>query len=364
MTSLYFDYNATRPLRDSAKKKIMDCLDVFGNPSSIHKNGREARAVIENAREKIADTLRVSTKRILFTSGATEANNAVLHQFHSQNIYISSQEHDSINFLGNTFNHYNSASNGLCDLDHLEKLLKNNSSTTKKLISMNAVNSETGIIQPIEETHKLAQKYDAYFHTDAVQAIGRTSFNWEKNDFISFSGHKLGAMKGIGVLIIPENYPFNAFIKGGGQEQSRRSGTENVLGIASLGAVMEDIQNECWENAKNHRDFLENELLTKHSNIIVIGKNEQRVANTSLLTMPGVKNDLQVINFDLENIHVSAGSACSSGKVKQSKVLKALGFSDEIASTTLRVSLPPDVEKEDVQKFINIWEKIYAHCKN
>jgi cysteine desulfurase len=364
MASLYFDYNATRPLRDSAKQKIMECLNIFGNPSSIHKNGRTARGIIEDAREKIANFLNLSTKRLIFTSGATESNNTILHQFRSDNIYTSTQEHESINFSGNNFLHYRSLPSGLCDLNHMEDALRKKSSHGPTLVSMIAVNSETGIVQPLDEARDLAHRYGAYFHTDAVQGIGRTDFKWDSYDFLSFSGHKLGALPGVGVLVIPENYSVNTLLRGGGQEQSRRSGTENMVGIASLGAVVKDVQSECWKNAKQHRDFLEDTLIEKYPKINVIGKDEKRVDNTCLLTMPGVKSELQVISFDLADIRVSAGSACSSGKVKSSKVLKALGFPEEIAATTLRVSLPPDVSKDDVQKFINVWEKIYAQCTN
>jgi cysteine desulfurase len=364
MESLYFDYNATRSLRDCAKQKILTCIDVFGNPSSIHKNGRAARALIEEAREKIAAALKLSIKRIVFTSGATEANNTILRQFKPEDVYISSQEHDSIHFAGDNFFQYRSHKNGLCDLNHLEDLLKKKSSSSKPFISMVAVNSETGIIQPLNEARDLANKYGAYIHTDAVQALGRTSFEWSNYDFISFSGHKLGALQGVGVLIIPENYTLNALIRGGGQEQYRRSGTENMMGIASLGAVMMDALSECWEKAKTYRDFLEKKLIEKHPEITIIGKDEERVANTSLFTMPGVKSELQVISFDLSGIRVSAGSACSSGKVKTSRILKALGFTDDIAATTLRVSLPPNVMVHNIEKFIEAWEKIYAQCKN
>lgn len=364
MESLYFDYNATRSLRDCARQKILNCIDVFGNPSSIHKNGRAARAIIEEAREKIAAALNLSIKRIVFTSGATEANNTILHQFKPEDVYISSQEHDSIHFAGDNFSQYRSHKNGLCDLNHLEDLLKKKSPSSKPFISMVAVNSETGIVQPLDEAWGLANKYGAYIHTDAVQAIGRSFFKWSSYDFISFSGHKLGALQGVGVLVIPEKYAFNAFMRGGGQEQYRRSGTENMMGIASLGAVMEDALSECWENAKTCRNFLEKELIQKYPEITIIGKGEERVANTTLFTMPGVKSELQVMSFDLAGIRVSAGSACSSGKVKPSRILKALGFADDIAATTLRVSLPPNVMVHNIEKFIETWERIYAQCKN
>lgn len=360
MNSLYMDYNATRPLRESAKLKILESFDLLGNPSSVHSDGRKARKIIEESREKIAQTLSVKAKQIIFTSGATESNNLLSQQFLNNNFCISSQEHDSLHIPAEGVFECKSDQNGLCDLNHLEDILKKNKISCVSLLS---ANNETGVIQPILEASLLAKKYNAFFCTDAVQGFGRVQADWNAFDFIILSGHKIGGLPGIGILVMPEDYFLKPILKGGGQERSFRAGTENILGIISMAAVIEEAKNENWLNTQKQKNILEKELIKINPDIVIVGSEQKRLPNTSLFITPGIKSEIQVMNFDLNGISVSAGSACSSGKVKKSRVLKNIGFNDELSSCALRISLMPEVATDHIEYFLKVYEQMYSQCK-
>lgn len=356
---IYLDYNATRPLRYSARQELVQAFDLCGNPSAVHSSGNAIRRLIENSRETIAQALKIESRRIIFTSGATESNNIVLKNFKGR-VIISATEHSSVYKVREDAIICRVTNAGMIDLEHLEQLLLETNEPT--LVSIIAAHNETGVIQPLEKIHSLTTKFSALLHTDATQALGRAHFDWNSFDYISFSGHKIGAMTGIGILVINPDKPIPPLMNGGGQERSYRPGTANLLGILSLKAVMQETIEEDWSHAKKLRDYLELQVLEISPLSIIFGRTESRIPNTSLITMPNVNSATQVMSFDLNNICVSAGSACSSGKVKTSHTLKGMGYSDDIANSGLRISLSADTSKQDIDHFISIWKKIYLSC--
>lgn len=358
---IYLDYNATRPLRYSARQDLVQGFDLCGNPSAVHSSGNAIRRLIENSRDTIAHALKIESRRIIFTSGATESNNIVLKNFKGR-VIISAIEHISAYKVRDDAIICRVSNSGMIDLKHLEQLLSETDEPT--LVSIIAAHNETGVIQPLEKVQALTKKFGASLHTDATQALGRAHFDWNSFDYISFSGHKIGAMTGVGILVINPEKPLIPLMNGGGQERSYRPGTANLLGILSLKSVIQESLEEDWSSAKKLRDYLELKILETSPLSIIFGRTESRIPNTSLITMPNVNSATQVMSFDLNNICVSAGSACSSGKVKTSHTLKGMGYSDDIANSGLRVSLSPDTEKQDIDCFINIWKKIYFSCSD
>ena len=356
---LYLDHNATTPLLPSVKEAMMAAMDLHGNPSSIHKEGRKIRQMIEESREKIATFFNVKSARVVFTSGATESNNHVLKGFAGP-VIISAIEHDSVRQPRTDARICNVTQHGVLDLNHLEDLLKESSEPT--LVSVMLANNQTGVIQPIAEIIKITQSHGGISHSDCVQGVGKLNLDWGtlKPHYLSFSGHKIGAPQGVGALIIDENRPISALIKGGGQERSWRSGTENFLGIMGLGIAIEAAKKQDWTRVKALRDILESTLLSRYPEIEIFGYESQRLPNTTSLRMPGFKNDLQVMLFDLKGIAVSAEAACSSGKVKSSHVLKAMGIQESSRNENIRVSLGLETTQQDIERFIATWEEIYS----
>lgn len=357
---MFFDYNATSPLRPSVKHAIEDSLGLCGNPSSVHKYGRDVRAKVEEARDRIASYLGCPSKDVIFTSGATEANNMVLSSHKGPKI-ISAIEHDSLyaDFTSQQKDIFelNVKDNGVVDTNHLEQLLQQSGEHT--LVAVMAANNETGVIQPIEEISHICQKYQAHLHVDAVQTFGKIPFNYSAASSLAISGHKIGAPSGVGVLIKSDKFSPKALIRGGGQERSYRSGTENTLGIIGLGAAIDAVSNNEEEQARKLRDKFENAIVAFCSEVQIFGKSASRLPNTSNLNMPGVKSELQLMNFDLHGIAVSTGSACSSGKVKSSRVLEKMGVPVDIATTALRVSFGFANTDKECDALIKTWKSIF-----
>lgn len=352
---IYLDYNASAPLRMRAKDFIYHHLNDLGNPSSIHGVGRLARKGIETAREQIAQTLKIIPKRVVFTSGATEADNHIIKQYPGP-VVLSKLEHDAVYKAREDFYECQVTDQGMIDLNHLESLLKQ-LEFKKPLVSVVAVHNETGIIQPLEAVYALCKHYGAYLHTDAAQAIGRMTFAWQNIDYISLSSHKMGGLSGVGALIVNEHIPLRPLILGGGQERSFRSGTENVLGIMTFGHIFQEAFDAVWDPTL--RDFLENEILKISPESVVVGQDVNRIKNTSLITMPYVQSVTQVMYFDLHNICVSAGSACSSGKVKTSRTLQAMGAPKIVQDSALRVSLCDTTNQGEIEQFIQHWKTLF-----
>ena len=337
----YLDYNSTVPLRSEAKKAMIDAMDVVGNPSSVHLEGRAAKALIEDARIKIAEAIGAVGADIIFTSGATESAALALS---GRDIMCSKVEHDAVTS-------WCAPSLSVDDFGMVEV-------TKPEHSALQSANSETGIIQePVE----------GIWLTDMTQAFGKLpiAFNWYGCTCAMISAHKIGGPKGVGALIVKRGTDLAAQIRGGGQEMGRRSGTENILGIVGFGAAAEaaqkDLLNGEWEKILEFRMILEN-MIEEFSDVpILIGKDSNRLPNTTCVVTPGWKGETQVMQMDLEGIAVSAGSACSSGKVRPSDVLKVMGLPDDQASCALRVSLGLETTMEEVVRFADTWIKKFEY---
>ncbi|MDP3531738.1 MAG: cysteine desulfurase family protein [Alphaproteobacteria bacterium] len=372
MKNIYLDYNASFPVKPKILEQLLTQTDSYGNPSSIHFFGRQSRQKIEETRHKFAKCLNVTSDKIIFTSGGTEANNMVLKGFVAEHknkgtLLISATEHPSVlktafTLLGEHCPLINVKKSGIIDLVHLEDFLRR--AEKPILVSVMYANNETGVIQPISQIASLTHQYGGLLHCDAVQAFGKINFDFGDDlpDFITFSGHKIGALQGVGVLFSKYNFPYDALISGGGQEKGRRSGTENVLGIESLGLVLSHLNADIYNCSKVEflRDYMEAQLVEIAPNLVFFGKDAPRLPNTSCFGCLGLAGDMQVISLDLEGIAISAGSACASGKVKPSHVLLAMGASEALAQSAIRISMGPMTTKEDIDYFLKAWTKIYV----
>jgi len=359
--SINLDYNATAPLRSIARAEALHAMDmVKGNPSSVHSFGRDARSLLEGARTRIANSLSIESKRIVFTSGATESNAMVIRGFKGP-VLVSSTEHSSLLEAQDDVTLAPVDENGVVLVGFIEKWLHEHQGHS--LVSVMAANNETGVVQPVDDIYALCKRSGAFFHSDVVQAISRIPLDLAHFDCISLSAHKLGGLTGVGCIVLKEGFPLNVLLRGGGQERSYRAGTENIIGICAFSAALEEATSAgeyaSWRNVEELRRMLEAELMSTCNDVIIIGKNAPRLANTACITMPNLKAETQVMRFDLEGIAVSAGSACSSGKIKKSRVLAAMGIPEKIAETAIRVSLSPTTTKQDIKRFILIWNDIY-----
>jgi cysteine desulfurase len=360
MTRIYLDHNATTPLIAQAKAAVIDVMGLLGNASSIHTHGRTVRTYIEEARQSLADFFGTKTSQVVFTSGATESNNMVLKGFQGT-IITSAIEHDSVLEANKSAFICSVNDQGIVNLNHLEGLLQH--TTTPVLVSIMAANNETGVIQPLDQIVTLCRQYGAKIHTDAVQAVGKLNLTWSDFDFISLSAHKIGGLQGIGALIINERIPLFPLIRGGGQERYFRSGTENIAGIVSLGAAITDCPNRDWQAIEALRDSLQDRLIAACPNLTVFSKDAPRLANTLCFATPGLTSNTQVMHVDLSGISVSAGSACSSGKVKTSHVLQAMGTTSPCLDQSLRVSLGLTTTKAEIDAFFAAWQILYSRTK-
>ncbi len=362
--AVYFDYNATTPVRAEVAEAIAGALALGGNASSVHTAGRQARQMVEEAREQIAGLVGASPSEIVFTSGGTEANNLMLQGIGREHILVSAVEHDSVLDVADTIERLPVDEHGLIDLAALEARLAEIEGTA--LVSVMLANNEMGVIEPVLEVVRIAKKYGALVHTDAIQALGKIEIDKAALgvDFISLSAHKIGGPQGVGALVINEAVPLTSLIRGGGQERNRRAGTENVPGIVGFGAAAQLVASELETMAEIQalRDQMESLITAISPNTVVYGAGVERLPNTSCLTMPGVANETQVMKFDLDGVMVSAGSACSSGKVQASHVLKAMGVEEQTAVTAIRISLGPDNTMADVEIFVALWREMYARA--
>jgi cysteine desulfurase len=367
----YFDWNATTPLRDEARRAISDALDLAGNASSVHAEGREARKRIEAARTAVAAAVGALPRDVVFTSGGTEANMLALVPGLKrvgaepvERLLVSAIEHVSV-LSGGRFRHGAIASievthDGMVDLDHLRGLLR---SGPPALVSIMLANNETGAIQPVAEAAVIVREAGGLLHVDAVQAFGKipVDIGGLGADLLTLSAHKLGGPKGVGALVLREGLSgLEPLLRGGGQELSRRAGTENVAGVTGFGtAASAALAGLVAETARIQilRERLENGL-RRTPGMIVFSDMVQRLPNTTLFTVPGLRAETAVIGFDLAGIAVSSGSACSSGKVKPSHVLEAMGFDAEIAQGAVRLSMGWSTRDADVDSCLEAWRSL------
>ena len=365
---IYFDYNATAPLHKNVIKKIQSLkFEEFGNPSSVHKIGRNSKKVVEEVRRNILSILKAKNYDLIFTSGATESNNLAIKGFIKKNniktIYSLETEHasviDVVKSLEIEKKFFKTNSNGTVNLKEIEEVLSKQ--TTPFLVSIMFANNESGIIHPINEIAKIVKKYKGIIHCDGVQSLGKIEINLDSLDvdLFSISSHKIGGPTGIGALLINTRNNITPEIIGGGQEKNLRSGTENFLGILGFGEAMNEVKNLtkiCNSEIRNNRDLLETNLKKLSNEIKIFGEDADRLANTCYFAYPSMTSENQVIALDQKGICVSSGAACSSGKVEPSHVLKAMKVDDKYIHSAIRVSLGWDSTKEQVETFFNVWK--------
>lgn len=341
--SIYLDYNATAPIRPEARDAVLRAFETAGNPSSVHASGRAARDLVETARKQVADLVGVVPGSVTFVSGGTEANalaigSAAFAGFNR--IIVSEGEHDAVletaAASGLQVLKMPLDADGVARLDWLEEAL---SDEGRALVCLMLANNETGVIQPVAEASALVRDADGWLHVDAVQAAGKIAIDFTAlgADTLALSAHKLGGPQGVGALVAGTRATIVRQQHGGGQERGRRAGTENVAGIAGFGAAAEAAVHDLpsMANQGTWRDALAERL--KAAGAVVLGEGAQRLPQTLCLAAEGFASQIQVMNLDLAGVMVSAGSACSSGKVKASRVVEAMGRSD-LAPFALRVS--------------------------
>ncbi|HEX2840317.1 cysteine desulfurase family protein [Hyphomicrobium sp.] len=358
----YLDYNASAPLRPEARDAVVAALDVFGNASSVHTEGRRARALVDEARASIAELVNADPAEIVFTSGATEANTWALTAPWDR-IAVAGIEHDSVRAPAAQ----TAAERGV---KTIELPATPDGTVDYKTVGLGAgtlmvlqrANNETGVLQDVEAAGLWATENGVRIHCDAVQAPGRIPINFRTlgATTLSLSAHKIGGPKGIGALVISGNAPLPPLFTGGGQEVRRRAGTENVAGIAGFGAAARAALRDLADTPRVAalRDQLEAEVLRATPEAVVLGANAPRLPNTSSIALPGHSAETLVIKFDLAGIAISAGAACSSGKVGQSHVLTAMGLAPEVARSAIRVSLGTQTTEQDIAAFLAAWKRI------
>jgi cysteine desulfurase len=344
----YLDHNATSPLRPVALDAMVEALQAGGNPSSIHKPGRAARGRVDRARKQVAGLVGALPAEVVFTSGGTEANNMALRGH--ERVLVSAIEHESVLKVSPGAERIPVDGNGVIDLAALQRMLAGKPT----LLSVMFANNETGVIQPIAEVARLARAAGVLVHCDAVQAAGKVPVDLHGLgvDYLSLSAHKLGGPTGVGALVVRDGVRLAVDRAGGGQESYRRAGTENVGGIVGFGAAAEASQGGLDVAAL--RDRIEASLPGK-----VHGGAAPRLPNTTCMSMPGVKAETQVMALDLAGVAVSAGSACSSGKVTRSAVLTAMGIDLAEAETAIRISCGWNTIFEDIDRLIAAWQGLY-----
>lgn len=364
---IYLDYNATAPLKPAVRTAMMEALERFGNPSSVHRFGRTARRHCEEARAALAALAGVKPAQVIFTSGGTEANTTVFQGLSGFNFVTSSIEHDSV--LANTPGALRIpvTAEGAVDLWAAEKMIK--AAQKRTLISLMMVNNETGAIQPVADVARLAKSYGHLVHCDAVQGAGRLPIDFAAlgADFLTLSAHKIGGPQGAGALILGEKMTLAPLIKGGGQEMNRRAGTENVAGIVGFGVAAQLAADDLRDVPRITalRDQLQKRLLgIAGEDAAVLSANGPRTGNTLCIAMKNVPSETQVMSMDLASVAVSSGAACSSGKVKASHVLRAMGYPDAVASCALRFSLGWNTEARDIAAAAEAWRQLYERTHN
>ncbi|MEX3015240.1 cysteine desulfurase family protein [Gymnodinialimonas hymeniacidonis] len=335
MRRAYLDWNATAPLRAEARRAMEAAMDVVGNPSSVHTEGRAAKAMMERARAQVAEALGAQAADIVFVSGATEAAALAMA---GRGLRVAGVEHDAVLAWGEA--ELDVSGDGIVALSE------------PACTCVQVANSETGVVQTLP---------DGLAVSDWTQGFGKIplAFDWSGVEMAFISAHKIGGPKGVGALVLKRGLDLQARIKGGGQEMGRRHGTENLIGIAGFGAAAQaaaqDLADGAWSRVEKLRNILEKTLEDAAQSTIFVGKGADRLPNTSMFIAEGWKGETQVMAMDLAGFAVSAGSACSSGKVRASGVLRAMGYSEEQAACALRVSLGPQTTEAEVKAFCDAW---------
>lgn len=367
---VYLDYNATAPLRAEAAAAMTEALGVTGNPSSVHRFGRGARAIVENARALIAGAIGASIDEIIFTSGGSEANALALLGAPVRSLVVSAIEHPSVlesakvGALPCTW--IGACSNGQIDLGQLDQALAQSPAPALAVVML--ANNETGVIQPIAEAVALARRHGALILCDAVQAFGKWPVNFRASDvdFLSLSAHKLGGPQGVGALVARAGLALRPQLLGGGQERRRRAGTENVAGIAGFGAAALAAQDDgrVLGRIADWRAQMERSLKALAPGLRIYGEESPRLSTTSCFGLAGLAAETQVMALDLAGIAISAGSACSSGKIQPSHVLSAMGADDQAARSAIRVSFGWASGANDAGRLLEAWRAHWLRVRD
>jgi cysteine desulfurase len=363
----YLDHNSTSPIRPECLSAVTHALQVGGNPSSIHAKGRAGRAIVEEARGRVAELVKAEASQVIFTSGATEANHLALfgavegslaeEEHRITRLFISAIEHSSVvataNKLAERFPWIRLGvlpvtTDGVIDLEALRVALREGKG--RALVAVMAANNEIGTMQPIAEVSRLVHEAGALLLVDAVPAAGKIALDFALADYMTLSGHKMGAPIGIGALVLREGVPFAAQLVGGKQQKGQRAGTENVSGIAGFGVAAHGALNNEGEAARivHLRDHFENALKAAIPDAVIFGAGAPRLASTSGFAIPGIASQTALMALDLDGVMMSGGSTCSSGKVSVSPVLAAMGVDDAIAAGGLRASFGWSTTMQDV----------------
>ena len=369
---LYFDHSATTPIHPDVRSLINELNhDIYGNPSSIHVAGRKAKHVVETARKQIADAVNCAPKEIIFTGGGSEANNLVLwNMIHRdrKHVITSAIEHPAIlavlrqlEHLGITHTIIPVNKYGWVNPEDIDAAIRDDTG----LITIMLANNEVGTVEPLQDIAKIAKKHDVLFHSDGIQVMGKLPIDVQElgMDMMSFSAHKFYGPKGVGALYIKEGISMKPLIIGGSQEKSLRAGTENVGGIAGLGCAAE-LVTKSLSDVGPSLTALEKQFKTKfseqHANVIYNGFGDNHLAGLINITIPGIASDLLLIHLDSEDIAISSGSACSSGTISPSPVLKAMGISDKQNLETIRISAGRDNTSAEVDQLVETMTRAIA----
>ncbi|AHC73338.1 nitrogenase metalloclusters biosynthesis protein [Candidatus Endolissoclinum faulkneri L5] len=352
----YLDYNATSPMRSCVIDAMIEAAYIHGNPSSVHAAGRKVRSLIESARSSIASIIGRANDNLIFTSSGTEADALAIRGLKQNNVLVSAIEHNAVLAAASCAKQIPVSKNGVVDLAVLKQLL-----TTYKhgLVCVMWANNETGVIQPVDEIARLAHKAGWLLHVDAIQGVGRLDpIAIAEADSIALSAHKIGGPPGIGALLIKNGLTLSPIITGGGQERGWRAGTENNIGIIGFARAITVAEEErATETIRltNMRNKIVTAVLKRAPEVQLMGIRAECLCNTLSIALPGVAAEEQVIALDLDGIAVSAGSACSSGKVRRSHVLNAMYPNNSIAGQAIRISLGWDTTSNDIDQFLQFW---------
>jgi len=372
----YLDYNATAPLRPEARAALVSAYDSTGNASSVHSEGRRARAHLENARDAVAALVGGEAQNVIFTSGGSEANNLVLSRdFHRgggtapEILLVGGGEHPCVleghRFANDAVERIPLTGDGVVDLAWLAERLSALAPRTA-LVSIQTANNETGVVQPVTEAARIVREHGGLIHTDAVQAAGKIPLSFADLgvDAMTLSAHKLGGPQGVGALVLASaGYHLGRMVRGGGQERGWRAGTENVAAISAFGQAARAAQAQLSsENSRlaSLRAAFEGEIRRIAPEVAIFGEAATRLPNTILFAVPGWKAEMALIAFDLNGVALSSGSACSSGKVKRSHVLDAMGIAPDLAEGAIRLSFGWATTEADVISFASAFEKMLS----
>ena len=354
--SCYLDYNATAPIKPEVVERMAAALSRVGNPSSVHRWGRWARRAVEDARAGVGELVGCVPERIVFTSGGTEANNLAVSC--RPRVLASAVEHVSVLEAAPGAVLIPVDSSGIVELDALRRLLAETDGPA--VVSVMLANNETGAVQPVERVVEIAREFGALCHCDAVQVAGKRSLSMDELgvDLFVRVAHKLGGPQGVGALAVGRQVQIPSLLRGGSQERGHRAGTENVAGIVGFGVAAALCGDDDMAAISRIRDRIERHVMDSSPSATILAADVERIANTSCLSMAGVSSETQVMAFDLAGIAVSAGAACSSGKVSRSHVLTAMGCASTQIDSAIRVSLGWATNESDVDRFLDAWDEL------